>query len=256
MTTFNFDQLEELWVAAGGSPDWAETMASVAEVESGGSSTATYNGEPAGPKVATGIWQELGHGTTAEEEDPGWSTLWAVKQLGSGAGISAWGKGTGDPVGTASQAAGNVPLPATTLQRLVGSKATVSPLTAAQLAQAQSKASHAEIQGSANLASQGGNFNPLGGAGVSGVVSNTTGAVKNAVSGQLSGTLGDVGTYILKGVLTLAFAGIGVLGVSLLTGRGKGGGGGGEQGGLAGLIEEPAVEKEEALPPFPEEIAA
>lgn len=51
MTTYDFAQLEQLWVNAGGSPSLEKLMAGTAEVESGGNSKA-YN-----PSGASGLWQ-------------------------------------------------------------------------------------------------------------------------------------------------------------------------------------------------------
>lgn len=54
MATYNYSQLEGLWIQAGGHKALAPLMAAIAEAESGGNSEA-YN-----PSGASGLWQILG----------------------------------------------------------------------------------------------------------------------------------------------------------------------------------------------------
>lgn len=73
----------------------------------------------------------------------------------------------------------------------------------------------------------------------------------NTVKSATSGLLGNVGLYILKGVLTLTFGAVGVFGVTLLTGRS----GGKEPPAAPGLeILEPSQAASEPLPPFAEDL--
>ena len=85
-------------------------MAAIAYgAESGGNPTATN------PSGATGLWQievpgSSGGYTAAQLMDPLTNAKRAVELLGNGSGISNWGQGTGDAIGTAVQANGNKPL--------------------------------------------------------------------------------------------------------------------------------------------------
>ena len=114
-TKYDFDQLQSLWIQAGGAAAWAPTMAAVAlGAESGGDPTIVNS------IGATGLWQILisAHPqyTTAQMQNPLENAKAAVALLGNGSGISNWGKGTGDAIGTAVQANGDKPL--TTQQAL------------------------------------------------------------------------------------------------------------------------------------------
>ena len=86
--TYNYQQLQQLWIQAGGSPEWAPTMAAIAYgAESGGNPTATN------PSGATGLWQievpgSSGGYTAAQLMDPLTNAKRAVELLGNGSGIS------------------------------------------------------------------------------------------------------------------------------------------------------------------------
>jgi Transglycosylase SLT domain len=103
----SYAALEQLWVAAGGPPAWASTMALVAEDESGG------NAWEVNSSGFTGLWQS-GTSNNGFPDRPSQQALLdplanakeAVSLLGGGGGISNWGSGTGDNIGTAAQAQG------------------------------------------------------------------------------------------------------------------------------------------------------
>jgi hypothetical protein len=61
-TTYNYSQLEELWIKAGGSPAIAPVMAAIAMAESSGYSAA-YNASG-----ASGLWQILGAVNPADQD--------------------------------------------------------------------------------------------------------------------------------------------------------------------------------------------
>jgi Transglycosylase SLT domain len=119
MANYSFAQLEQLWTANGGSAEWAPTMAAVALAESSGDPNA------ANPSGATGLWQVLSSAQSAafNAQHPS-STMTnvnanakaAIALLGNGSGISNWGQGTGDAVGTYVQQNGNKPLTAAEAQ--------------------------------------------------------------------------------------------------------------------------------------------
>lgn len=86
MTTYSFAQLEQLWLGAGGSKNFAVLMAAVAEVESGGRSDALN------ASGATGIWQiewplhkGIAPGVTSQQAlfDPQVNAAAAVKLAGN-----------------------------------------------------------------------------------------------------------------------------------------------------------------------------
>lgn len=113
----SFGALEALFIQAGGPVDWAATMALVAEAESGGNAWEV-NGSG-----FTGLWQqgvkENGFPDRPSRQqmlDPFQNAVQAKALLGNGSGISNWGAGTGDAVGTAAQAQGNRPLSWTQIQ--------------------------------------------------------------------------------------------------------------------------------------------
>ncbi len=107
MSQLTFAQIEQLWVANGGSPTWAPTMAAVAIVESGGN-TAVINDDPGTGDYSVGLWQinyygDLLQSRTAEfgspanlQADPNAQATAAISLLGTGAGITNW---EGDAVG-------------------------------------------------------------------------------------------------------------------------------------------------------------
>ena len=106
--TLTFNQIEAIWIANGGSVQWAPTMAAIALAESGGRTTA-LNNNPSTGDYSVGLWQinyfqGLLGPRTAEYGSPaalqGNANLQAqaaIKLLGNnGAGISNW---KGDPIG-------------------------------------------------------------------------------------------------------------------------------------------------------------
>jgi hypothetical protein len=107
VSNLTFSQLEQLWVANGGSQTWAPTMAAVALVESGGN-TGVINDDPNTGDYSVGLWQinyygDLYNGRAQEfgtpanlQADPNAQARAAVSLLGNGAGITNW---EGDPVG-------------------------------------------------------------------------------------------------------------------------------------------------------------
>lgn len=115
-TGLDFAQLEQLWIANGGSPAWAPTMAAVAISESpdgkGGADPTAVNPTSG----ATGVWQILNseqdgafnaaHPASAMK-DANANAKAAIALLGNGSGISSW---TADPVGAYVAANGNAPL--------------------------------------------------------------------------------------------------------------------------------------------------
>ena len=123
---YTFDQLEQLWIQAGGSQEWAPTMAAIAYgAESGGNPDATN------PSGATGLWQievpgSSGGYTAAQLKDPLTNAKRAVALLGDGSGISNWGEGTGDSIGTIVQQNNNTPLTPEQAQQY----ATIPPINA------------------------------------------------------------------------------------------------------------------------------
>lgn len=86
MTTETYAQLEGLWINAGGPPREAETMAAIAEAESGGRSDA-FNASG-----ATGLWQILGAVNPADQshlKDPQVNAKEAVLKYKT-QGLHAW----------------------------------------------------------------------------------------------------------------------------------------------------------------------
>ena len=55
-TTLNFNQVQALWIANGGDPKWAPTMAAIAAAESGGT-TNNLNNNPGTGDYSVGLWQ-------------------------------------------------------------------------------------------------------------------------------------------------------------------------------------------------------
>jgi hypothetical protein len=247
MSSYSFPQLEELWLAEGGSPAWAETMAAVAEVESSGSPTAQ-----AAPGGATGLWQiEPQNAPGANLDDPATNAQVAVRLLGPVApgtyaapGIDNWGYtstyNTHDPVGTASEQAGSVPLSAAALQSLLAPSHpgvnVVPPPSSSTGAPADSSGGGTWLNPFHDLTKLPGGLgtlfsnpilNPLGGSssnpvsslGASGsALTDPLGAAGGAASAAASaaGTsvAGSVMGYVLLGIGALAGAGLIVLGLS------------------------------------------
>lgn len=110
---FSYEGLQNLWIKNGGDPKWAPTMAAIAlGAESGGDPNVQN------PSGATGIWQILSSAQSAafnkahppaSMKDPNANARAAIALLGDGTGISNWGSGTGDAIGTAIQANGSQP---------------------------------------------------------------------------------------------------------------------------------------------------
>ena len=123
MATLDYQQLTSLWVEAGGSPEWAPTMAAVAlGAESSGNTDARN------ASGATGLWQIIMGAQSASFQkqwagadltDPLTNAKIAVEMLGNGSGISNWGNGTGDAIGTAVQNNGDKPLSAAQAQQYI-----------------------------------------------------------------------------------------------------------------------------------------
>lgn len=205
-TTYSPTALEQLWIAAGGSTAWAPDMAAIAYYEESGGSPSAENASG-----ATGLWQELGHGTTAEELNPDWNALEAVKLLGSGAGISNWGTGTGDTLGTDIQTENNSQ--PYTVAQLAAMGYPVPTLTSAQVAAAQKQAP-AVVTGAGVFASHGNPFSTTVGQ-VEGAASTAANAPANAVdsalSGALSGILSPIESDLQRDIYDWAFIGFGLL---------------------------------------------
>lgn len=83
MTTYDYAQLEGLWIQAGGPKKMASVMAAIAEAESGGRSDA-HN-----PSGASGLWQILGQPFPGNVFDPLTNARMAVAKWKS-QGLGAW----------------------------------------------------------------------------------------------------------------------------------------------------------------------
>ena len=111
---YNYNQIIQLWQEAGGNPEWGPTMAAIAlGAESGGNPSAEN------PSGATGLFQIILSAQSpsfqaqwkgANLKDPLTNARIAVEMLGDGSGISNWGAGTGDAIGTYVQQNGGKPL--------------------------------------------------------------------------------------------------------------------------------------------------
>ncbi len=107
-----FNQIETLWIANGGDPAWAPTMAAIAWFESEGNVTA-LNNNPSTQDFSVGLWQinyfgGLNSSRTAEygssgtlQNNPNAQAKAAIALLGNGAGLSNW---QGDPAGNVALA--------------------------------------------------------------------------------------------------------------------------------------------------------
>lgn len=109
--TLSFSDIEKLWIANGGAPEWAPTMAGIAIAESGGM-TNNLNSNASTGDFSIGLWQinyfgGLGPARArrygqpdALANDPNAQAKAAVDILGGGPGITAW---AGDTVGQLAQ---------------------------------------------------------------------------------------------------------------------------------------------------------
>ncbi len=90
---YSYTQLEQLWVAAGGAPAMASTMAAIGMAESGGNPNAYNPTDNNGKQTSWGIWQ-ISNGTHAEPS-PTWNNPLTNAQLAvqkyQDQGLSAWG---------------------------------------------------------------------------------------------------------------------------------------------------------------------
>lgn len=111
MANLTFAQVEQMWIANGGPPAWAPTMAAIAI---GGESGGDVNAE--NPSGATGLYQILSTAQSAafnkqhpaaSMKDPNANTKAAIALLGNGSGISNW---SADPIGASIVASGSKPL--------------------------------------------------------------------------------------------------------------------------------------------------
>jgi len=99
VATLTFGQLEQLWIANGGDPAWAPTMAGIALFESGGNPASNNYTDNHGTQTSWGLWQ-ISDGThnmpVPNMNDPNVNAQQAVVKLGGGKNIGAW---AGDAVG-------------------------------------------------------------------------------------------------------------------------------------------------------------
>ena len=136
-TSLSFSDLEKLWAAHGGSPQWGPTMAGIALAESGGEPTNQYRDNPSPPYGqpgstqntvnATGLWQIMPSNFPQQSipqlENPGVNAADAVA-LAGGAGqtnignIAANWDPAQDPVTAAAVAQGG-PLTAAQVQAVL-----------------------------------------------------------------------------------------------------------------------------------------
>lgn len=93
MARYNYGQLEQLWISAGGSKALAPLMAAIAMAESGGDSEATNPTDNGGTQTSWGFWQ-VSDGTHNEPVpgilDPLTNAKAAVAKYKS-QGLGAWG---------------------------------------------------------------------------------------------------------------------------------------------------------------------
>jgi hypothetical protein len=138
-SSLSFSDLEKLWVAQGGSPQWSPTMAGIALAESGGEPTNQYRDNPSPPygqpgstqntQNATGLWQIMPSNypdqSIPQLEQPDTNAADAVALAGGkgqtnvGAVTSNWDPSQ-DPV-TAAVAAQGGPLTAAQVQAVLAS---------------------------------------------------------------------------------------------------------------------------------------
>ena len=201
-STLSFTDIEKLWIANGGNPAWAPTMAGIAIAESGGMTNNLNNNASTGD-FSVGLWQINYFGSlgparaprygqpAALAQDPNAQAKAAIDILGGGPGITAW---AGDTVGQLAQNG--------------------KPLT---LAQVQQVLPAAVTQGAAAVASAGGT--------VADALANANATTTNAVSDYLDplgvgSAVGSVTTVsgLIQDITSASFwkrVGMGVLGVAL-----------------------------------------
>ena len=92
MPTFNYAQLEGLWVQAGGDPSQAPLMAAIALAESSGNSDSNNTTDNGGKQTSWGLWQisDGTHNNPGNANDPLSNARLAVAKVHS-QGLSAWG---------------------------------------------------------------------------------------------------------------------------------------------------------------------
>ena len=129
MTTLTFGQIEDLWIANGGSPGWAPLAAGIAMAESGGRTDA-LNTDAGTGDYSVGLWQinyfgsllgprTASYGSPATlRADPNAQARAAVNLSGNGAN---WGPWRTDRAWQAWTSAGSPPQPnSTTVQSWLG----------------------------------------------------------------------------------------------------------------------------------------
>jgi hypothetical protein len=216
--TLSFAQIEQLWIANGGDPAWAPTMAGIAIAESGGLTNNLNNNASTGD-FSIGLWQINYFGAlgparaprygepAALGNDPNAQAKAAVDILGGGGGITAW---AGDTVGQLAQ--NGKPLSLAQVQAALPAAASNAAATA-QAGDAQFTSWWSQILGAAAGAATGGGA--------------------TAVAGPVTSSLGQWGTIITDlssaafwkriGVFTLGGAvfGIGLVVFFVSTPEGK-----------------------------------
>lgn len=233
MANLTLNQLQQLWIKNGGSPAWAPTMAAVAYYgESGG------NPEAKNSSGATGLWQTImgAQGQAFQKQwagadltDPNTAAKVAIAQLGNGSGISNWGSGTGDSVGTYIQAAGNKPLtpeqiqsqvwagainpsvihtPESTLQGQGSSVASANPQNGPRLSSILKSLAQPYINNASKIAAS---YTPeVNNAlkqydlspGVKSAIQQTTPGIQSAMNEMPGALKNDVGTAVQSGIAT------------------------------------------------------
>jgi hypothetical protein len=220
-TTLTNAEIQQLWIANGGDPLWAPTMAAVAYAESGGV-TNNLNNNPATGDYSVGLWQinyfgGLLPGRTAKygapaslAADPNAQAKAAISLLGGGAGISNW---AGDAPAKTVISGGGQPLSAASA--LAALQALKAPTSYTQDAAATS------LTGSYSS----GILQELGLPGsVGSAISGATSAASAVGSiGKLAGTLSSPGWWkrLGQGALGVALIITGIVLVASQTSQGK-----------------------------------
>ena len=205
MSALSFVQLEALWIAAGGEPSYAPTMAAVAYGESGGDPTAVQKGQPTAT-TGWGLWQ-ITPGTSEPQVgvndallDPMTNAKAAVAKFDAAAAagenpMQPWGGGTTDRVGQTSVNLGR-PLTLAEAEAFVKNFGYGNQLSGAQdtlkLSAAASKVwANIFVQTTTNF--EGGVTTP-GANALAPAVSDVTGAASDVVSGvtTTAGLIGDL----------------------------------------------------------------
>lgn len=94
--TYSWDDLQQLWAAAGGNPAKGPMMAAIALAESGG-----HPGGPPSPTGDIGLWQinQQAHPGATNLTDPLTNARQAVAISGNGTNVAAWCTSWADPKG-------------------------------------------------------------------------------------------------------------------------------------------------------------